>query len=113
MFVPKLGVSLTTLSLQVSDELVSALAASHIATLEVTPRLFDRDRAPEQRTKLRAALSRIGIRAATIHAHFGGVYDFSVLEEAAFAYALAAVDVSIDTSPPTAYRLPSGPFSYW
>ena len=96
MFVPELGVSLVTLSLHVSDELISALEASAIATLEVTPRLFEGQGSSEQRDLLRVALSRTGIRAATIHAHFGGAYDLSVLDETAFAYALATVDVSID-----------------
>ena len=95
MFRPQLGVSLHTLSTDLTGELMEAIVASRIATLELSARLFEDQARQDTIALLRQRLGN-GVRPMTIHALFGGSYDFSVLDEPARQRALAAVDISID-----------------
>ena len=84
MFTPRLGVSLHCVQPSIDGELLNALAQSQVATLELAtlelaPKLFGDD--PATRTALRATMLTSGIRAATVHAPFGGSIDVSSLDD--------------------------------
>ena len=88
MFRPQLGVSLHTLSSELTAGELKAIGRSRIATIEVMARLFDdaarRDRIPV----LTEMLDQSRIRPMTVHALFGSAYDISVLNERAHRQAL-------------------------
>jgi sugar phosphate isomerase/epimerase len=95
MFRPQLGVSLATLSTDLTGELMQAILDSQIATLELASALFDGQTRQDSIALLRRELGTRP-RAMTVHARFGGGHDFSVLDEPARQEALAAMDISID-----------------
>lgn len=95
MFKPTLGVSLHTISNEVNQALLDAVDESRIATIEIYPSLFDKDKCGEKRALLKETLCRSQIRAMTIHALFGGVYDLSILDETAYGNAMAHLDASL------------------
>ena len=104
MFEPKLGVSLAVLSGSVTDELLQAVGESRIETLEISPTLFDGEAGEGGRSLLREALGRGQVRAMSVHARFGGAYDFSVADEparrAAIARALESVELAGELDAP-------------
>jgi sugar phosphate isomerase/epimerase len=79
MFTPRLGVSLHCLGHPVDGALLNALRDSEIATLELMPILFGGNAAA--RTALRATMLTSGVRAATVHAMFGGHLDVSSFDD--------------------------------
>lgn len=95
MFKPKLGVSLHTLSKELTDDVREAVNLSHIATFEVFADLFTHGDNANTRRLLKEMLASGGRRAASIHARFGGACDFSNLDETAFRNALKEAHASI------------------
>jgi sugar phosphate isomerase/epimerase len=98
MYSPKLGVSLHDISGQIDAEMLDAVRCSRIATLEVMPRLVEGDEGRSRLAALREMLAGSAMRAMTVHARFGGEYDLSVLDEAAWSWALAAFDESLEVA---------------
>ncbi|MCC6445098.1 MAG: sugar phosphate isomerase/epimerase [Armatimonadetes bacterium] len=96
MFSPKLGVSLATVHNEITDELLEAVKASKITTLELFWTLFEGEGAESRKAALKAMLSESGIRAMTIHAPFGSDFDLSSLDTERRRSAVAAVSASID-----------------
>lgn len=96
MFQPKLGTSLIVISREIGPEMLQALAASRIATLEADARFLLDDQAAAKVAALREATHRAGIRTMTVHALFGKGYDFSVLDPQARAQALSATDLALE-----------------
>ena len=96
IFKPKLGVSLHTLSHDLTEELLRTVAGSRIATLEIATRILDTDANRSRIAPLKEMLARSGVRPMTIHAFFGKDYDCSVPDRSARGRALAAAHVSID-----------------
>lgn len=88
MFTPKLGASLVTISSDLTDELFAALADSALATVEVSAALDGQGDPETTRQTLRAGLARCRVAPASVHALFGGGYDFSVLDESLFNQAV-------------------------
>jgi hexosaminidase len=81
VFEPQLGVSLHNVSTDLTPELMGQLAASQIATLEVSARLFTGAEARRSTLPVLQDLVHRGpVRAATIHAEFGASYDLSSLD---------------------------------
>ncbi len=96
MFEPKLGVSLTTIITELNTEVLCALEASRIETLELKPRLFEVEGGQAKKDAFKEMLRGTGIRVSSIHAPNGEPYDFSVLDEAAYEIALEGIVPSID-----------------
>jgi sugar phosphate isomerase/epimerase len=94
VFRPQLGVSLHTISANLTDELIRAVASSHIATLELSAEMLGDETHQHKRDVLLQGLAD-RVRLMTIHARFGNGYDFSVLDWSAGREALAALDSSI------------------
>ncbi|MEK6645705.1 MAG: sugar phosphate isomerase/epimerase family protein [Candidatus Firestonebacteria bacterium] len=92
MFQPKLGVSLHTIMLPLVPESLEEISKSSIATLEISPKLFA---TKEQQHLLKQMLSKNKIRVASIHTLFGGIYDFSILDENMHQNAIAQFDISL------------------
>ena len=88
MFTPQLGVSLHCIAKPVDGDLLHALRDSDVATLELSPTLFPSD--ASTRMALRATMLTAGIRAATVHAIFGGSLDISSPDDAVQARGLRA-----------------------
>lgn len=95
MFEPELGVSLDTVSNELNDETLQALAQSRIATLEISPMLLSGDRRGAQEAWLRDLLRRSGIRVMSVHSPYGDNYDLSSLDEKRHREAIAATLSSI------------------
>jgi len=95
MFVPRLGVSLHCIGKPVDGALLRALQESEVATLELYPPLFTEENLAA-RTALRVAMLTKGIRAATVHARFGGKIDVSSLDDGIRAQGLAAWREAMD-----------------
>jgi len=95
MFEPALGVSLVVISKQLDLETIDAVRASKIATLEITPAVFA---GTGMKPHLKRMLSEGPVRAASVHALFGGEHDVSVLDGegqlAAAATARSAVELA-------------------
>jgi sugar phosphate isomerase/epimerase len=89
----RLGVSLHTVNPTLTTELVAALAEARVSTVELYPPLLDTDPTGTQTTALRQLLARGPVRAATVHARFGGEYDISVDDA---AKRRAAVGATLD-----------------
>jgi sugar phosphate isomerase/epimerase len=96
MFDPQLGVSLGSLITDVTDEALLRLRASPIATLEISPKLFDGHDGEAGKARLKAMVARRDVRVMTVHARFGGSYDVSTLDEAAYHTAITAMQAAID-----------------
>ena len=100
MFDPKLGVSLQTVSATLTDELYATLDGSGIATVEIAAAYFGCACDEAQKAPLLEALRRNNIRVASVHALFGGAYDFSCMDDGmhqqAVATALSAVDLVVE-----------------
>jgi sugar phosphate isomerase/epimerase len=96
MFSPQLGVSLHTLTADLSDESLQAIDESQVATLEIHPELFDGREGEVGKSRLKAMLARSNVRVMTVHSRFGGRYDFSVMDEAAHHDAIETMSASID-----------------
>jgi len=98
MFTPRLGVSLHCIGQPLDGPLLRCLQASEVATLELYPLLFGEN--PAVRTALRVAMVTTGIRAATVHARFGGGLDVSSLDDAIQAQGLGswreAMDLAVE-----------------
>ena len=93
---PQLGISLHTLTTDLSERGLRLLEGSAAKTLELKQTLFDGPRGAEHAATLRNFLQQSGIVAATIHASFGGPFDISVINEAARAKAVVAGKAAID-----------------
>jgi sugar phosphate isomerase/epimerase len=96
MFQPQLGVSLHTLSTELTERELQVISSSQIATIEVMARLFDDAARKDKIVLLKEMLSQSHVRPMTVHAVFGSSYDISVLDKRAHRQALAAIDASID-----------------
>jgi len=96
VYQPKLGVSLHTLAPEVTEDLCQAVAASGIATLEVSPNLLDKTDREASKALIKDMTSRHEVRVASVHTLFGGPYDFSHLDEEAFAQAVTHAAASVD-----------------
>lgn len=96
MFQPRLGVSLHTLSDKLTAELMRVVAGSRIATLEISAWWFEHQDGATALATLTGMFEQSGVRAATIHAHFGGAYDFSVLDPEAALGAIGALRGALD-----------------
>ena len=96
MFQPELGVSLHTVSSELTDRMLQAVGSSRIATVEISARLLDGDQSGAKVRLLKEQLERVGIRPMTIHARFGGAYDLSTLDQTASQDAISAIGASID-----------------
>ncbi|MDX9978573.1 MAG: sugar phosphate isomerase/epimerase family protein [Lentisphaeria bacterium] len=92
---PRLGVSLHCIGKPVDGGLLKALQDSQVATLELYPLLFTEENLAA-RTALRVAMMTKGIRAATVHARFGGKIDVSSLDDGIRAQGLAAWREAMD-----------------
>ncbi len=104
MFEPKPGVSLHYIYLGNVEELLRVFTGSGIATTEIAARLFSEDGGEALRAGLLKGLAATGVKAASIHAKFGGGNDFSVLDataaESAVAIACAALDLASEFDAP-------------
>jgi len=96
VFKPKLGVSLGAISSELTDETLQALGSSRIATLELNPAIFGSEDPGRMKTAFRQTLRQTGIRPMSVHARFGGVFDYSTLDESARLHALELAFVSVD-----------------
>ena len=96
MFIPRLGVSLQVIGMPITDELLRALAASSVQTVEIAPGLFSKARAEFDEIALRETLAGMGARAASVHAPFGADLDLSSLHNDIRAAGLASVRNAID-----------------
>ncbi len=94
MFTPRLGVSLHCVGQPLDGPLLQALRDSGVATLELYPTIFGDNAAV--RTALRATMATTGIRAATVHAQFGGHLDVSSLDDKIQAQGLGAWREAMD-----------------
>lgn len=97
MFAPQLGVSLHTLSTDLSEAVMHAIAESQIATLEVSARmLLDEQQSQVSLPLIKALIRDHRVRVATIHALFGGPYDLSAFDAQTRRDALASIRGAID-----------------
>jgi len=95
MYQPRLGVSLHTISTDLTDGLIAALDGSPIATVEISAAVLDRE--PRARAAwLGDALRSVGIRPMSIHARFGQEYDLSSPDAAIRRAALASARTAFD-----------------
>ena len=94
MFAPKLGVSLHCIAKPLDGPALRLLGQSAVATLELYPPLLGEE--PAVRTALRATMLAAGIRAATVHARFGGSIDVSSLDDGIRAQGFAAWQEAMD-----------------
>jgi len=95
VFEPQLGVSLTVITKEVTPKALATVAASRIATLEITPGLFEGDEGAKL-AALKATLAGGSVRAASVHALFGGAYDLSVPDDERQAEAVASAKAAVD-----------------
>ena len=104
MFVPKLGVSLHTISNEVTDEVLEAIGSSRIVTLEVKPWLFAGERGADRKAALLEMLQSTGIRVASIHIPTDHDYELSSLDDAvrraAMDEAERCIDLAVELSVP-------------
>jgi len=95
MFKPQLGVSLHMLSEQAGSDLVKQVAASGIATLEVNWRLGE-PTAAAARSLLNRFRDEGALEVKTVHARFGGAYDFSALDPDVYRQSVQSVAAAIE-----------------
>ena len=96
MFTPRLGVSLHCLADRLDGPLLTLLQASDIATLELYPPFLGTE--PTVRTALRTVMLTGDIRAATVHARFGGNIDVSSADDTIRARGHAAWQEAMDVA---------------
>lgn len=98
MFQPELGVSFHTIASDrvLTEESVEAVRQSRIATLEIAAFLFQQDPQSAKKSMMKALLQSSAIRPMSIHSLFGGIHDFSLLDEAAYAKAMAHLHSGLD-----------------
>jgi sugar phosphate isomerase/epimerase len=96
MFHPRLGVSLNAISHELTEDVIQAIGTSQIATIELSPSLFDEDKQGATKCSLKNMLRSTGIRIMTVHALFGDAQDFSALDEGTYQEAIATTSASID-----------------
>jgi len=96
MFEPKLGVSLHCISRELTPDMLRNVCASRIATLEITPTLFDNDTPEETKAMLVQSLRESDTRAASVHARFGNPYDMSSLDEGIRRRAIVETCLAVD-----------------
>jgi len=95
IFQPELGVSLHTVSDELTDQALAAVGSSRIATLEISPALLEGDQQPRKRP-LMAMLQRSGIRPASVHAKFGAPFDVSSPDEETRRTGIAAAGSAVE-----------------
>ncbi|HBC88503.1 MAG TPA: hypothetical protein DCZ94_16260 [Lentisphaeria bacterium] len=73
----KLGISLHTVTSDISEKGLAMFKGSDVKTFEIMQSLFDNDKGSKQKKRLRNFLKKSRIKAETIHSRFGGWYDLS------------------------------------
>ena len=94
----KLGVSLHCLDSPCAPSDVGLLAESAVETLELSANLFDGPAGSTLRDALKRVFATSRVRAASVHALFGGSRDISVLDDAARAAAVRETLTAVDTA---------------
>ncbi len=77
----KLGISLHTITSDISEKGLAMFLGSDVRTFEIMQSLFDNDKGEEQKKYLRKFLKKSRIKAETIHSRFGGWYDLSSTDQ--------------------------------
>jgi sugar phosphate isomerase/epimerase len=99
-----LGLSLHKLDPAPSDDVLSAVEGSRVATFEIAPSVFDGGGGSARKAAYRAMLDRSGKRTASVHARHGWTFDLSSPDENVWAeameHALAAVDLAVELDAP-------------